>query len=135
MDYHKDFIIEKNSDQGPWGGMTSIFWKSNTSNAFTENELIEFANKNEWILLDSISFYRDTLTKKSFSKLKIDPYSLDLLNASILPKVTFNDHKIFIFKTTWLTIEPGNTRETFANGFGILNSNGNTLKIFHFWGD
>ncbi len=134
-DFHKDIILTKNSDQGPWGGHREIKWKSEAYNTFSDKELIEFADKNDWKLLDSISFSADTLTKKSFSKLKNDDYSLDILNDSILPKLKTNDNRIFIFKTTWLTVEPGNTRETFENGFAVLNADGTELKVYHLWGE
>ena len=134
-DFHKDKILTKNSDQGPWGGHREINWKSETDNTFTDKELIEFANKNDWQLIDSISFSADKVTKDSFSKLKNEHYSLDILNQSVLPKVKTNDDRIFIFKTTWLALEPGNTRETFENGFAVLNSDGTELKVFHLWGE
>jgi hypothetical protein len=114
-DFHKDYIIAKNSDQGPSGGRIEIHWKCETNNSFTNKELIEFADKNDWKLIDSISFSADTLTKNSFSNQKIDDYSLDILNESILPKLKSKDSKLFIFKTTWLNVEPGNARETFEN--------------------
>lgn len=134
-DFHKDLILLKNSDQGPWGGHREINWKSQTNNFFTDKELIEFADRNDWKLLDSISFSADTLTKNSFSELKNDDYSLYILNEDILPKLKTNDNRLFIFKTTWMAVEPGNTRETFENGFAVLNSDGTELKIFHFWGE
>jgi len=133
--FHKNLIVTKNSNQGPWGGQREITWKSETNNGFTEKELIEFADKHDWKLLDSISFSLDTLTKNSFSNLKNDDYSLAILNESILPKIKSKDSKIFIFKTTWLNIEPGNTRETFENGFAVMNSDGTELKVFHLWGE
>jgi hypothetical protein len=134
-DFHKDLILTKNSDQGPWGGHREINWKSAANNTFTDKELIEFADKNDWKLLDSITFSADTLTKNSFSKLKNENYSLDILNESILPTLKLKDSKLFIFKTTWLAVEPGNIRETFENGFAILNSDRTELKIFHLWGE
>jgi hypothetical protein len=45
-DLHKDLKFTKNSDQEPWGGHREINWVSNTSNSFTDKELIEFVNKN-----------------------------------------------------------------------------------------
>lgn len=134
-DFHKDFMLTKDCAQGPWGGHREINWKSESNNTFTDKELIEFADKNDWQLIDSISFSADTLTNKSFSKLKNDDYSFDILNESILPKLKTNDNKVFIFKTTWLAVDPGNTRETFENGFAVLNSDRTDLKIFHFWGE
>lgn len=134
-DFHKDLLLTKNSEQGPWGGHREMNWKSETNNTFTDKELIEFADKNDWKLLDSISFLADTLTKKSFLKLKIEDYSLDILNENVLPKLKTNYNQIFIFKTTWLAVEPGNTRETFENGFAVLNSDGTELKIYNLWGE
>lgn len=134
-DFHKDLILTKNSDQGPWGGHREIAWKGEAKNTFTDKALIEFASKNNWELIDSVSFSVDTLTKNSFSKLKAYDYSLDILNESILPKLKTNDNRVFVFKTSWLEVESGNARETFENGFAILNSDGTELKIFHLWGD
>lgn len=134
-EFHKDLILTKDSDQGPWGGYREINWKSETNNTFTDKELIEFADKNDWKLLDSISFSADTLTKNTFSKLKNDDYSLDILKESILPKLKSNDNQIFIFTTTWLAVEPGNARETFENGFAVLNSDRTELNIYHLWGE
>ena len=132
--FHKDLILTKNSDQGPWGGHREIYWKSEANNTFIDIELIQYAEKNNWKLVDSISFSADTLTKNSFSKLKNDDYSLDILKETVLSKLKSNDNKLFIFKTTWLAVEPGNTRETFENGFAVLNSESTELKIYHVWG-
>ena len=134
-DFHKDLLLTKNSDQGPWGGHREIYWKSETNNSFTDKELIEFADKNDWQLVDSISFSADSITKNSFSKLKNDDYSLDILKETVLPKLKTKNNRIFIFKTTWLAVEPGNARETFENGFAVLNSDGTELKVYYLWGE
>ena len=131
----QDLLLTKNSNQGPWDGKRELCWKSKTINTFNNKELIEFATTNDWKLLDSISFFSDTLTQISFSKLKNDEYSLQLLNKNVLPKINSNFNRIFIFKTAWLAIEPGNSRETFENGFAAINSDGTELKIYHFWGE
>jgi hypothetical protein len=135
IDFHKDLILTKDSDQGPWGGHREIYWKSESNKTFTARELIDYANSNDWKLVDSISFSADTLTNKSFSRLKNDDYSLDILNESILSKLKSNDCKLFIYKTTWLAVEPGNTRDTFENGYAVLSSDGAGLKIYHTWGE
>ena len=134
-EFHKDLIIAKNSDQGPWGGHSEISWKSETNNFFTSQKVIDFADKNEWKLIDSISFSADTLTRNSIIELKNDNYSIDIFRCEILPKLTTKDNKLFVFKTNWLAVEPGNARETFENGFAVLNSDKTELKICHFWGE
>ncbi len=134
-DFHKNLILTNSSDQGPWGGQREIVWKSKINHIFTDIELIEYANKNGWKLIDSISFSFNTLTKNSFSKLKVDDYSHDILKESVLSRLKTNDKKLLIFKTSWLTVEPGNKRETYENGFAIINSDGTELKIFQLWGE
>ena len=133
--FHKDLILTKNSDQGPWGGHREIQWKSTNACTFSSKELIDFAMKNDWELADSISFSIDTLTKESNLKYKSDDYSLDIFKENVLPKLKSGDDKVFVFNTTWLAVEPGNARETFINGFAILNSARTELKIYHLWGE
>lgn len=133
--FHKDLILTKSSDQGPWGGHREIHWKSETNSTFTDIDIIDFANENDWELIESVSFSVDTLNQNSFSNLKNDDYSIDILKERILEKLESRDNKILVFKTTWLAVEPGNARETFENGFAILNSDGTELKIYHMWGE
>jgi hypothetical protein len=133
--FHKDLITINNSDQGPWGGHREINWKAETKSPFTERELIAFSKNNDWKLIDSISFSVDSITSESFSKLKNDDYSLHIIKDRILTDLNPKDNKIYIFKTTWLAVEPGNARETFENGFAILNSDRTELKIYHLWGE
>jgi len=134
-EFHKNLITVKNSDQGPWGGHREISWKSKTGNFFTSQKVIDFADKNEWKLVDSISFSADTLTRNSIIELKNDDYSIDIFRHEILSKLTVKDNKLFVFKTNWLAVEPGNARETFENGFAVLNSDKTELKIYHLWGE
>ena len=132
--YYKDLIVTKNSDQGPWGGHREIIWKTE-ANTFTDKEIIEFATKNDWELIDSISFSVKSSWIESFAKLKNDDYSIDILKEKVLPLLKPKDNKCLVFKTTWLAVEPGNARETFENGFAILNSDGTELKVYHLWGE
>lgn len=133
--FHQELIATKNSDQGPWGGHREIHWKSENTNTFSSKELIDFATKNDWKLTDSISFSADTQSRNSIVELKIDEYSLDIFKDRVLPKLKSKDNKLFVFKTTWLAVEPGNARETFENGFAVLNSNGTELNVYHLWGE
>ena len=133
--FHKDLITVNISDQGPWGGHRELKWKAEPKKTFTEVELIKFSKINNWELIDSITFSADIMTSKSLSNLKNDDYSLSIIKDKIIPKLSLKDNKIFIFKTTWLAVEAGNARETFENGFAILNSDKTELKIYHLWGE
>ena len=134
-DFHTDLIISQKNDQGPWGGEREIHWKSNGKNKFTEKEIIDFAAKNDWILKQTVSLKTDTLKPTSLEHLKLDEYSIYLLKEKVISKLAPKEYKILIFKTTTVSIEPGNLDETYQNGFVALNQNGTELKIFHFWGE
>lgn len=123
------------SDQGPRGGHREINWESATKGTFTVKEVIEFAGKNDWQLADSITILKDSLTKNNFVKLKTNDYALELLRERVLPKLKPSKMKILIFKTNLLAVKPGNSRETFENGFAVLNSEGTIFRVYHFWGE
>lgn len=133
--FHEELLLTKQNDQGPWGGYREIKWKTSVPNTFIVKELILIAEKNEWKFIDSLSISADTLTNSSPSTQKLDDYSLVLLKQKILPILASDDVRILVFKTHWLAIEPGNARETFENGFAVINKEGKELKIFHFWGE
>ena len=133
--YHKHMILTKNSDQGPWGGRREIYWQCATKNSFTARELIEFAKKNDWKLVDTITISANTVTLKRISALRNEDYSLELLKQEIIPNIDSGSYKVYVFKTTWLAVEPGNNRETFENGFALINSSGTELRINHIWGE
>ena len=135
VDFHKEFILTNNSDQGPWGGSREIHWKHKKKYIFNTNDIIEFANNNGWKLIDSLSFSLDTISDSSFSKLKNDDYSTDIMKYEVFSKLKLDDRKLLVFQTTWMSIEPGNARETFENGFVVLNSDGTEMSLFHFWGE
>ncbi len=122
-------------DQGPWGGHREIIWRSVSHNSFSFTELIDYADDNGWKLADSISVSLDTITKSIIQKLRADDYSLDLLRDRILPSMNARSYTIFVFKTSWLAVEPGNARETFENGFAVVDSDGTEMRVFHIWGE
>jgi hypothetical protein len=133
-DFHDDLIATHSSNQGPWGGYREINWKSEIANTFHAKELLEFSAEHDWTVVDSMAFSTDTLTARTV-ELKTDDYATDIFKEEILPKLKAQDSKLFVFKTTWLAVEPGNTRDTFDNGFAVLNANGTALKVYHIWGE
>ena len=131
--FHKDLIIKKNSDQGPWGGHREIYWKSENEKTFTSREIIDFALENGWQLTDSLIYTNDSL--RPLTNYFDTGYSLDILKESVLEQIKSGDNYIFVFKTGWIAVEPGNARDTEKNGFVTINSNGTELKVYHLWGE
>jgi hypothetical protein len=132
--FHKDLLIKNTSDHGPWGGHSTWVWESNTS-TFTDAAVIDFATKNGWTITDSLTLSADTINSTDLPALKGDAYSVDLLKSTLIPTLELGDCTILIFKTGWLAVEPGNTRETLANGFAVSNAAGTRLAIYQHWGE
>lgn len=130
-EYHCDSIVRKFSDQGPWGGVRKIIWESDTSIS-SSKELLAFAIQNDWELTNSLSFPSD---KEKLNNLDIDDYSLYLLQEHVLSNWKDQNFNVFIFRTGWFAIEPGDMRETEKNGFLVINSDRSKIEVFHLWGE
>jgi hypothetical protein len=131
--FHEDLIVTKDSDQGPWGGHREIYWKSENERTFTSREIIDFALENGWQLTDSLIYTNDSL--RPLTNYLDTDYSHDILNETVLEQIKSSDNYIFVFKTGWIAVEPGNARDTEKNGFVTINSNGTELKVYHLWGE
>ncbi len=122
-------IKTSNSDQGPFGGTTIIDWSFNSP--IPPNEIIAFAGKNEWELVDSFVISHDSV-------LNIDTknnYQNQILKDKAVAKLNFEQYRIFLFKTSWIAVEPGNLSKTDHNGFAILNENNTFFRVYHIWGE
>ena len=132
INFHKDLITNKKSDQGPRGGHLEIYWKN--TNTFSTKEIIDFAIENDWELADSTIISADSLNRLTLSKSEID-YSLYILLENVIPMWKKPEIKVYIFRTGWVAIEPGNTRDTDMNGFITINLDRTEMKVYHLWGE
>ncbi len=128
-DFHKDKITNNISDQGPWGGQRIINWLDKKT--FNSKDINAFASKNGWTLVDSLKI--NDLTKTKFDNFK-NEYSEQLFKSTVLPKIKTGE-AIYIYKTGWIAVEPGNTDETEDNGFVTLNADKTELNVYHIWGE
>lgn len=118
------------SDQGPFGGHRRIVWKSADKNTFILSDIVDFATKNDWCLVDSI----DVVDSEIFNDREED-YSLFIVNKYVLPRITAENVTIYVFTTGWLAIKPGNAEETLNNGFVVLSKDRKQLMLYHLWGE
>lgn len=130
--YQKDLIASKTNDQGPWGGNSEIHWKSNTAKVFSTKEIIDFATKNGWQLTDSLVYNKESI--KPFTNYNDKDYSYRILE-TFLNKSDSSENYVFVFKTGWIAVEPGNESETNKNGFVVINSNRKEFTVYHLWGE
>lgn len=102
-------IVENFSDQGPYGGTRIIEWKNLDVNS-NISKFLKFAKENEWKLVDSLYVQNKKLNEQDF--IKLDDYSIEIIQDEIIPYLSSNDSKIYIYSTGWVRIKPGNETET-----------------------
>ena len=71
--YKKDLLVKNISDQGPYGGHRAVYWKCDKANSFTSNNVLEFARKNGWTLVDSSAFNSDQSSKWTYNNKAVFP--------------------------------------------------------------
>jgi hypothetical protein len=126
--FHEDQIVDKQSDQGPWGGSRRITWKSDNDHSLRSTEVIMTATNNGWIFIDSL---------QANTKISSDPddYSYVLLKYAIRELKIESNSKVLRFQTGWVNFEPGNERNTEINGFIFINDSANSMMMFQQWGE
>jgi hypothetical protein len=141
--YKKDFLEKNISDQGPHGGHRAIYWKSGRTNTFTSTDVIEFAKKNDWTLVDSLTFNAEQTTKWMYNNKAVFPLTSTGFSDTIenntqlehFPRWFGGQITVFKFRTGWVTIEPGTDNSIEENGFVVLNSDRTQMAVYHLWGE
>jgi len=142
--FEQDLRIEKQSNQGPWGGTRTYYWRSNTDGYFTKDNVVDFASSNDWQLVDSMEFreeqfrnWRNDDDKPSFI-IEVGPFKPATGNRVLkeeFPRWTNSDLVLYKFKTGWTMLYPGTDSSTEVNGFVTLSKNGREMTVYHLWGE
>src|SRR5688572_18918778 len=123
--FEKDLRVEKQSDQGPWGGTRAYYWRSETTGHFNKKRIIDLASSNGWNLVDSIRYQVKEIknwknnNEPSF-RIKVGPFepsSDENFLEQDFPRWTNTDLTLYKFKTGWLIFHPGTDNSTEVNGF------------------
>ena len=140
--FEQDLLIEKQIDQGPWGGTRTYYWKSNSEGYFTKKKVIVFTSSNDWELVDSIKYQDEQFKnwnnngKRSFiiEVGPFDPSTEDNLLKEV-PRWTNSDLTLYKFETGWIILYPGTDSSTEVNGFITLSEDGREMTVYHLWGE
>jgi hypothetical protein len=141
---YKTHLIKKNiSDQGPYGGYSAIYWKDKKPEAFNSSNILDFARKNGWSLVDSLEFNQDQTNKWTYNDKPIFPltskgFSESILNDAMVeyfPRWFGGQIEVYKFKTGWVTIQPGTDSSIDDNGFVLINKDKTEIAVYHLWGN
>jgi hypothetical protein len=141
--YKKELLKKSISDQGPYGGHRAIYWKASNTNTFNPTDVIDFAHKNGWTLIDSSIFTDEQTNKWTYNNNAVFPLSSTGFSESTLndtqiknfPRWFGGEVKVYKFKTGWLLIDPGTDNSIEENGFVVMKDDGTAMAAYHFWGE
>ncbi len=133
--YHQKEIVFKDTDQGPWGGYSTVEWR--LQEPINRANVLLFAKRNGWQLVDSVDLvgawgeghnqvisFKDTAIDELFSGYLA---SQQFLGRVKQPSV------IYIFSTGWMKVL--NSTKTENNGFLLISKDNRQLVEYHEWGE
>lgn len=143
MNFQKEFLKENISDHGAYGGHVAMHWKSKEEKTFSSKEVIDFATKNGWELMDSLEVQPDDLKTWDYNGTPIFPlsytgFSFTPINDSThekFPRWMNTGLKVYMFKTGWITVDPGTRKSNEVNGFVVLGNGASEMSVYHLWGE
>jgi len=141
--YEITFLLNNISDQGPYGGHRAIYWKADKAHSFNSQDVLEFARKNGWTLVDSSEFTEDQTNKWTYSNNDVFPLTSTgfsdtlLTNAQLeyFPRWFGGKISVYKFKTGWVTIKPGTDDSIEENGFVLISNDKREMAVYHLWGE
>ena len=138
--FDPDNLKVRNSDQGPWGGTSEMYWKHTSKNHFKPGDVIKHARKIGWVLADRIAVPKSTL--QTWTKYNSEPgfaltFTNSFTNAVDFPFTRWTNENVMVyrFKTKTIAIVPDNAGETNKNGYAVLSLDGKELSVYHLWGE
>lgn len=138
LGFHEKQIIERASDQGPYGGSRFILWKSEQPSVFSINEVIAFAHKNGWTYKASSPLSLANL-QASLPIINSKTEALHRQNDNTQGRKIRNaftsDLKILFFSTGWEKVDAGTGKSSTQNGMILLSDNGKAMAVFQSWGE
>ena len=137
--FQKNYIKVNKTDQGPWGGYRAMYWKSDTKKTFVSGNIISYAAKKGWILIDSLEINKNELDTWIHNETPIFPlsqtgFSTKIANDDVylnFPRWINSDLKIYMFKTGWISYKSGTDESIDVNGFILINNEGNEMSVYH----
>lgn len=142
MNFQKEDLKENISDHGAYGGHIAMHWKLKEG-TFRSREVIDFATGNGWELVDSLEVQPDDLKTWDYNGRPVFPLSFRGFSSTPVndsahekfPRWMNTGLKVYMFKTGWITVEPGTGISNEVNGFVVLGGRGSEMSVYHLWGE
>jgi hypothetical protein len=142
--FETELRIEKQSDQGPWGGKRSYYWRSETTGYFNKEKIFDFTSSNGWSLVDSVKCPEEesrNLKKNNRPgfTIQVGPFETNASSEVFLeedfPRWINTGLTLYRFKTGIVIFYPGTDSYTEVNGFITVSENEKEMTVYHLWGE
>jgi hypothetical protein len=140
--YRSDLVVDRFSDQGPWGGLRWIQWRSELEGTFSEDQLREFAESNGWKFLHRKQYDRDAMVDWRYDGDPVFPLNFPghkpghtYAGVRDYPRHWDGPCLVLTFDSGWIREDPGTNETSTAFGYVVLSENGRKLAMYHFWGN
>jgi hypothetical protein len=140
--FKTEYLKNNSSNQGVRGGYTTLHWKAEGV-VFNPTEILSYANKNNWVLVDSVDVDSKDLLSWTYFNTPIFPlshtgFSTVSSNNAVyknFPRWITKSSKVYLFKTGWITIDPGTDESINVNGFVLVSNDHTEMSVYHLWGE
>lgn len=120
--YRPEFLTQRQSDQGPWGGERSLAWSSAVPGTFVFTEANRFASRNGWRLVSRAHY--------------LGGGSLPFVQVQKGHQPTFWTYRRRSVSLTQAGFGRIRTNEmTPAFGYVQVSDDGTRMYVHHFWGN
>lgn len=138
--YDLDDLKGNMSDQGPYGGYRAMYWEKKGS-TFQENNVLRFAEKNGWKLIEVKSIDSSITNKWVCNNKLIFPLDNDGLHIVLNDTSGFNRFprwikspcRLYKFDSGWITVS--HDKDKTAYGYILLSSDDHKMSMYHLWGE
>lgn len=136
--FEKSIRVENYNDQGVWGGHRAIYWKAPDEHHFNTGNILRFAAKHNWQLVDSTAF--NAVTVQSWGARFAPVFTLpeDSILSSCykyFPGWIHTGITLYRFNTNMLLVYPGTDDNTTTNGMVAISRDGREMAVYHAWGE
>jgi hypothetical protein len=120
--YRPELIVQKYSDQGPWGGIRWVHWVAPAPGTFTLADVERFATSNGWACQKPVAYSAEQVRAWQSSR-KEFPRHID------------GDSLVVQCDSRWVRVEPGSGDSSTAFGYIQIDRSGTRLAVYHLWGE
>jgi hypothetical protein len=140
--YRPELIANRQSDQGPWGGIRWIQWLGPKPGTFAPVDAVRFAESKGWSCRKPVPYSGAQMRIWHYSGRLVFPLPFgpadhrpDNPAVENLPRIIDDDSWVIACDSGWSRVEPGTDKETPALGYIHLDAIGTRMAVYHLWGE